>query len=196
MKLTRAVAEVNHTRVDRFVLKMIAEGAKCQAAQPQLFCPRVEDNAFHLSALSVLIIHFLANLVLISISGARRLLAAFRYKVWVLPAGPGAVFLSHWVCRQFEPKNSVCVAWKFQHEKALRSAEINFDITRPHAWVFRGVGVPVTWHCIAVCIKLRLDVGETFDGVPARRFYFKLEQRRRPIDVQNMGLAGVPNSET
>jgi REP element-mobilizing transposase RayT len=40
--------------VDRLLLKTIAnpiaEGARCQAAKPQLFCQRVEDNVFHLGA--------------------------------------------------------------------------------------------------------------------------------------------------
>jgi hypothetical protein len=42
--------------------------------------------------LSVLVIHFVADLILVSARGARRLLAPFRYKVRVLPVRPGAVF--------------------------------------------------------------------------------------------------------
>jgi hypothetical protein len=47
----------------------------------------------------------------------------------------------------------------------LRSAEIQFHVTGAHARVFRRLGVPVTWHRVAVCIELRLDVGKIFNGL-------------------------------
>ena len=124
------------------------------------------------------------------------MLASLRYEIRVLPVGPGAVFRSHRICRQLEPENSVCVAGKFQHEETLRSSEIKFDVARAHAWVLRRIGVPVTWHGVAIGIELGLNIRETFDGLPSRWFYFKLKQRRRPINVQNMRLTGVPNSKS
>ena len=54
---------------------------------------------------------------------------------------------------------------KFQHEETLRGSEIKFDVTRSHAWVLRYIGAPVTWHCVAVCIELRLNVSQTLDGL-------------------------------
>ena len=149
-------------------------------------------------ASSALIIHFVANLIFVSAGGVRRLLASFRYKVRVLPVGPGAVFLSHWIGRQLELENSVCVAGKFQHEETLRSAEIKFDVTGAHACVFRRVGVPVSRHRhpVARCIEFGLNISQSFDGLPSWWFHFKFEQRRRAIDVQNMRLTGIPNSKT
>src|SRR6266508_2270778 len=148
------------------------------------------------SRLSVLIIHFVANLIFVSASGPGRLLAAFRYKVRVLPIRPRAIFRPHWIGRELEPENSVCISGKFQHEESLRSTEVKFDVTSAHAWVLSRVGVPVTWHCVAGRIELRLNVGKIFDGLASGWFHFKLEQRRRAIDVQNMRLTGIPNSET
>ena len=150
------------------------------------------------SSLSVLVIHFVANLIFVSARGVRRLLAAFRYKVRVLPVGPGAVFRPHWIRRQLEPENSVCVAGKFQHEEPLRSAEIKFDVTGTHTCLLRRVSVPVSRHrhSIARCIEFWLNVSQIFDGLTNGWFHFKLEQRRWPVDVQNMRLTGIPNSET
>src|SRR5262249_7901779 len=80
--------------------------------------------------------------------------------------------------------------------KPLRGSEIEFDVTCAHSWVLRRVGVPVTGHCVAICIELRLDVSQTFDGLTSRWFYFKFQLRRRAVDVQDMRLASVPDSET
>src|SRR5438552_2027214 len=68
--------------------------------------PRAQQAKWQ-SSLSVLVIHLVANLIFVSAKGARRLLASFCYKVWVLPVGPGAVFRPHWIGRQLEPENSV-----------------------------------------------------------------------------------------
>src|SRR6266480_1351270 len=150
------------------------------------------------SSLSVLVIHLVANLILVSARGVRRLLAPFCYKVWVLPVGPGAVFRPHWIGRQLKPENSVRVAGEFQHEEPLRSPEIKFDVTRAHSCILRRVGVPVSRHRhpIARCIKLGLNVSQTFDGLTRWRLYFELQLRRRSIDVQNMRLTGIPNSKS
>src|SRR6266508_3100026 len=102
------------------------------------------------SRLSVLIIQFVANLIIVFASGPGRLLAAFRYKVRVLPIRPRTIFRPHWIGRELEPENSVCVSGKFQHEETLRSAEVNFHVTRAHGWVWRRVGVPVARHSMAV----------------------------------------------
>src|SRR6185312_7466802 len=144
---------------------------------------------------SVLIIHFVPDLILVSARGAGRLLARFRYKVRVLPVRPGAVILPHWICRQLEPENFVLLTRKFQNEETLRSSEIKFYVTRAHPWVLRRIGMPVTWHRIAIRVELGLNVCQTFDGLTSRRFYFEFQQRRRPIDVQNMRLTGIPNSK-
>ena len=56
--------------------------------------------------------------------------------------------------------------------------------------------MPVAWHCVAVCIELRLNVSQTLEGLAGRWFHFKLQLRRRPIDVQNMRLTGIPNSKS
>jgi hypothetical protein len=60
----------------------------------------------------------------------------------------------------------------------------------------RRIGVPVTWHCIAVCIEFRLNVSQALDGLSGRWFYFKLQLRRRSVNVQDMRLTGIPNSKT
>ena len=127
----------------------------------------------------------------------RRLLTPFRYKIRVLPVGPGAVFRPHRIRWQLEPENSVCIAGKFQHEEPLRSAEIKFDVTGAHTCVLRRVGMPVSRHRhpIARCIEFWLDVSQIVDGLTNQWFHFKLEQRRWPIDVQNMRLAGIPDSK-
>src|SRR6266480_929642 len=150
------------------------------------------------SSLSVLVIHLVANLILVSARGVRRLLVPFCYKVWVLPVGPSAVFRPHWIGRQLKPENSVRVAGEFQHEEPLRSPEIKFDVTGAHSCVLRRVGVPVSRHRhpIARCIEFWLNVSQIFDGLTGGWFHFKLEQRRWPIDVQNMRLTGIPDSET
>src|SRR4030095_6779451 len=169
-----------------------------QAARPQspVNALRTTRSTESQSSLSVLIIHFIPNLIFVSARGMRGLLAPFGYKVRVLPVGPGAVFRPHWIRRQLEPEDSVCGVRKFQHEEPLRSAEIQFHVTGARARIFRRVGVPVTWHRVAVCIELGLDVGKIFDGLTSGWFHFKLEQRRRAIDVQNMWLTGIPNSDT
>src|SRR4029077_3125464 len=150
------------------------------------------------SSLSVLVIHLVANLIFVSARGVRRPLAPFRYKVRILPVGPGAVFRPHWIGRQLEPENSVCVAGKFQHEEPLRSAEIKFDVTGAHTCILRGLGVPISRHRhpIARGIEFWLNVGQTFDELTRGWIHFKLEKRRWPIDVQDMRLTGIPDSET
>src|SRR5262245_24840295 len=67
----------------------------------------------HRCDLAVLIIHFVANLKLVSARGARRLLAAFRYKVRILPIRPGAVFRPHRIGRQLEAKKFVFATGEF-----------------------------------------------------------------------------------
>src|SRR5262245_45575642 len=133
--------------------------------------------------LPVLIVHSITDLILVSARGARGLLTCPRYKVRALPVRPGTMFRTYWIRWQLEPENSVLLARKFQHEKTLRSAEIEFDIARAHARIFGRVGVPIAWHCVAVCIELWLNVGETLDGLPRRGFHFEFQQRCRPIDV-------------
>ena len=56
--------------------------------------------------------------------------------------------------------------------------------------------MPVPWHRISVCIELGLSVSQTLDGLASGWSHFKLEQRRRAIDVQNMRLTGIPNSKS
>src|SRR3982751_2754723 len=73
--------------------------------------------------LAVLTIDFVANLIVVTSRGAGKLVATFRYKIWILPVGPGTVFRSHRIGRQFELEDPVWVAGKFQNEEPLRSAE-------------------------------------------------------------------------
>jgi hypothetical protein len=95
-----------------------------------------------------------------------KLLTPFRYKIRVLPVGPGAVFRPHRIRWHLEPEKSVCIAGKFQHEEPLRSAEIKFDLTGAHACVLSRVGAPISRHrhLIARCIEFWLNVSQTFDG--------------------------------
>jgi hypothetical protein len=107
--------------LDRLVLKpmAIAEGQFSHGvAQAEIPGGRARvTNALKTTRstydLSVLIIHFVANLILVAPREAGGLFSAFRYKVRVLPVRPRAVFRPHWVRRQFEPENSVCVTGKF-----------------------------------------------------------------------------------
>src|SRR5882724_84148 len=113
--------------------------------------------------LSVLVIEFVPDLIIVSARGTSRLLAGFRNEIWVLPLRPGAVFRLHRVGRQTKVKNSVCAAREFQNEQALRRAEVEFDVASTHTGVCRCIRMPVTRHCVAVRVQLRLNVGKTFE---------------------------------
>ncbi len=56
--------------------------------------------------------------------------------------------------------------------------------------------VPRHRHLVERGIELGLNVSQIFDGLTSWWFHFKLQQRCRPIDVQNMRLTSIPDSET
>ena len=63
--------------------------------------------------LPVLVVQLVANLIVASAGGPRRLLAGFRHEVRLLPIRPGAVFRLHWIRRQVQPENPVFASGKF-----------------------------------------------------------------------------------
>src|SRR6058998_1975674 len=146
--------------------------------------------------LSILIIQFVADLVVAAARETRRLRAGFRNEVRVLPLRPAAVFRLHGVGRQTQIENSVFAPRKLQHEQALRRTKIKLDVASADARIFRHFCVPVTRHGITVGVEFRLNVSKSFEGLPGRRFHFEFEKRCRPIEVENMWLSGIPNSQT
>src|SRR5437899_331821 len=160
--------------------------------QPYVRYPRGKPRA----ALSILIVQFVVNLVVAAARETSWLLAAFRNEVWVLPLRPGAVFRLHRVCRQAELENSILAPRKFQYEQALRRAKIKFDVASADARIFRRLCVPITRHPITVGVEFRLNVRKSFERLTSWRFHFEFEKRCRPIEVENMWLSCIPNSQT
>ena len=146
--------------------------------------------------LSILIVQFVVNLVVTAARETRWLFAGFCNKVRILPLGPDAVFRLHGVGRQLKLEDSIFAAGKFQHEQPLRRAKIKLDVTGAHARIFRPLCVPITRHRITVSVELRFSVSKSFEGLTGRRFHFEFEMRCRTVEVQNMRLSCIPNSET
>src|SRR5882724_8061185 len=102
--------------------------------------------------LSVLVIEFVPDLIIVSARGGSRLLAGFRNEIWVLPLRPGAVFRLHRVGRQTKVKNSVCAAREFQNEQALRRAEVE-----PASYKFNRMGGQLHFTLVSDKCKLRIQ---------------------------------------
>src|SRR5438552_4851690 len=102
----------------------------------------------------------------------------------------------HGVRRQMEIENSVFATGKFQDEQTLRGAKIKLDVASADARIFRRLCVPVPRHPIAVGVEFRLNVSKSFEGLASWRFHFEFEKRCRPIEVENMRLSCIPNSQT
>src|SRR4030095_14212455 len=71
----------------------------------------------HSTCLAILVIHSVANLVIVSAGEARRFLVGFRHEVWFLPLRPAPVLRLHRICREMKIENPVFVSRKFENEQ-------------------------------------------------------------------------------
>src|SRR5439155_15015021 len=89
--------------------------------------------------LSILVVHFVANLVVAPAGEASGFLVGFRHEVWLLPLKLGLVFCLQRIGRKMEVEDSIFVSREFQNEQSLRCAKIEIDVASAHRGVFGGL---------------------------------------------------------